>query len=56
MRRERVALAVVMAEVAEDLAPRLRATAATLDIGALPEVDGTRASCAACCRTWWPTP
>jgi signal transduction histidine kinase len=30
----------VMAEVAEDLAPRLRATDATLDVGALPEVDG----------------
>ena len=30
-----------MAEVAEDLAPRLRATAATLDVeAALPEVDG----------------
>jgi signal transduction histidine kinase len=40
MRRERVALGAVMAEVAEDLAPRLRATAATLDVGALPEVDG----------------
>jgi signal transduction histidine kinase len=40
MRRERIALGAVMAEVAEDLAPRLRATAATLEVGALPEVDG----------------
>ena len=40
MRRERVALAAVMTEVAEDLAPRLRATDARLDVGALPEVDG----------------
>jgi signal transduction histidine kinase len=40
LRRERVALAAVMAEVADDLAPRLRATATTLDVGALPEVDG----------------
>jgi signal transduction histidine kinase len=40
LRRERVPLDRVMTEVAEDLAPRLRATEATLDVSALPEVDG----------------
>ena len=40
LRRERVALGDVMADVADDLAPRLRAADATLEIGSLPEVDG----------------
>ena len=40
LRRERVALADVMAEVAEDLAPRLRETSATLEVGTLPQVEG----------------
>ena len=40
LRRERVALGAVMDEVAEDLRPRLDAAGATLDVGALPEVDG----------------
>jgi signal transduction histidine kinase len=36
----RVALGRLAAEVAEDLAPSLEATGATLEIGELPEVDG----------------
>jgi signal transduction histidine kinase len=40
LRRERVALARVIAEVADDLRPALDAAGATLDVGALPEVDG----------------
>jgi signal transduction histidine kinase len=40
LRRERVALQRVMAEVAEDLRPGLEAAGATLEVSALPEVDG----------------
>jgi signal transduction histidine kinase len=40
LRRERVALAAVMAEVAEDLRPALAAAGAALAVGELPEVDG----------------
>jgi signal transduction histidine kinase len=40
LRRERVALARVIAEVADDLRPALDAAGATLDVGAMPEVDG----------------
>jgi signal transduction histidine kinase len=40
LRRERVALQRVLAEVAEDLRPALEAAGATLDVGVLPEVDG----------------
>jgi signal transduction histidine kinase len=39
LRRERVALQQVMDEVAEDLRPGLEAAGATLEVGALPEVD-----------------
>jgi signal transduction histidine kinase len=39
---ERVALAQVVAEVAEDLRPRLDEAAATLAVGELPEVEGDR--------------
>jgi signal transduction histidine kinase len=40
LRRERVALGEVVAQVAEDLRPSLEAVDATLDVGELPEVDG----------------
>jgi signal transduction histidine kinase len=40
LRRERVALERVMAEVAEDLRPGLEAAGAALEVGPLPEVDG----------------
>jgi len=40
MQREPVALGTLMAEVAEDLRPRLVETRATLDVGDLPEVRG----------------
>jgi signal transduction histidine kinase len=40
LRRERVTLNQVMAEVAEDLRSRLEAAGATLEVGSLPEVDG----------------
>jgi signal transduction histidine kinase len=40
LRRERVALEQVMAEVAEDLRPGLEAVGAALDVRPLPEVDG----------------
>jgi signal transduction histidine kinase len=40
LRRERVALQRVIAEVAEDLRPTLESAGATLDVGSLPEVDG----------------
>jgi signal transduction histidine kinase len=40
LRRERVALERVVAEVAEDLRPVLDAAGATLDVGEMPEVDG----------------
>jgi signal transduction histidine kinase len=40
LRSERVALRRVMAEVAEDLRPGLDAAGVTLEVGALPEVDG----------------
>jgi signal transduction histidine kinase len=39
LRRERVALGQVVADVAEDLRPGLEAAGATLDVGDLPEVD-----------------
>jgi signal transduction histidine kinase len=40
LQRERVALERVMSEVAADLRARLEAAGATLEVGALPEVDG----------------
>ena len=40
MRLEPVALTTLMAEVAEDLRPRLEEAGATLDVGDLPEVRG----------------
>jgi signal transduction histidine kinase len=40
LRRERVALQAVLADVAADLRPTLEAAGATLEVGALPEVDG----------------
>jgi signal transduction histidine kinase len=40
LRRERAALDRVMSEVTADLHARLEAAGATLDVGALPEVDG----------------
>jgi signal transduction histidine kinase len=40
LRRERVTLNQVMAEVAEDLRARLEAAGATLEVGPLPEIDG----------------
>ena len=39
LRRERVALGQVVAEVAEDLRPGLEAAGVTLEVGELPEVD-----------------
>jgi signal transduction histidine kinase len=40
--RERVALADLVSEVAEDLRPTLEAAGATVEYGELPEVDGDR--------------
>jgi signal transduction histidine kinase len=40
LRRERVTLNQVMADVAQDLRARLEAADATLEVGPLPEVDG----------------
>ena len=40
LRRERLALDQVMAEVAQDLRARLEAAGATLEVAALPEIDG----------------
>jgi signal transduction histidine kinase len=40
LRREPVALARLVAEVADDLRPRLEEAGATLDVGPLPEIDG----------------
>jgi signal transduction histidine kinase len=40
LRRERLALNQVMAEVAQDLRARLEAAGATLEVGPLPEIDG----------------
>jgi signal transduction histidine kinase len=40
LRRERVALDRVMADVSADMGPTLRAAGARLEVGALPEVDG----------------
>ena len=40
LRRERVALSQVMAEVAQDLRGRLEAAGATVEVGPLPEVEG----------------
>lgn len=56
MQLEPVALGTLMAEVAEDLRPRLVETGATLDVGDLPEVRGDARQLRACCRTSSRTP
>jgi signal transduction histidine kinase len=40
LKREPVALGRIMAEVVDDLRPRLEEAGATLEVGELPEVDG----------------
>ena len=53
LRRERVALDHVMSEVAADLRARLEtARRDTRGRPSCPRSTATRASCAACCRTW----